>query len=446
MNSNLEKINDTSSVKVVISNAIPAMLGMLMVLIYNMADLFFIGQTGDALEVAAVSIATPIFLIFMSLGNIFGIGGASFLSRSLGCGNKTLTKKISSFCFWSCVVIGIILSITIFLSMDGIVRLLGASSDISGMVSSYIRILCISGPCILLSSCYSNLVRAEGNAKKSMLGMMIGNFVNIILDPIFILVLGLGVPGAAIATVIGNICGTTYYIILILRKQTSLTIKIKDYSIKNGILKNILIIGIPASTSTILMSVSNIIVNGQMSIYGDLAVAGIGVAIKVTMITSMLCVGIGMGVQPLLGYCIGSQNEKKYKEIFKVALIFALIVSGVLTIMCYLGLNQIVGAFVTDVDAFDYAHTFSMILLSTSFLFGLLHVLINALQASGAGTASLIVNLSRQGIIYIPMVFILGATVGIYGLVLAQPIADILSFILAIILYKIVHKNMFKVI
>ncbi len=443
MNNNLEKLDSLPVKKAVLTNALPAMVAMIMVLVYNMADLFFVGQTGDPLQVAAVSIATPVFLIFMSLGNIFGIGGTSFLSRSLGSGNTDRAKKISSFCFWSCIVVGISVSIIMFLGMDSILAMLGTSEEIWSMVKNYLQIICISGPFVLISSCFSNLLRGEGQAGKAMVGMLIGNLVNIVLDPVFILGFEMGVEGAAIATVIGNICGGLYYILYLLKGNTILSTKLKDFSVSNGILKNVLAIGIPASLSTILMSVSQMILNGQMSAYGDLALAGIGVAMKVTMITSMLCIGLGQGVQPLLGYAVGAGNKKRYSDIIKFSLSFALVLSGLLTIGCYIGLEQIVGGFLSDAAAFDYAFSFSQILLSTSILFGILFVLSNALQAAGAATASLIVNISRQGLVYIPMVFILNATFGIDGLVFAQPIADISALTLALIFYFRVSNKVF---
>ncbi len=444
MNNNLEKLDALPVKKAVLSNALPAMIAMIMVLVYNMADLFFVGQTGDPLQVAAVSIATPVFLIFMSLGNIFGIGGTSFLSRSLGSGNKELAKKISSFCFWSCVTVGIVISVIMFFAMDGILGVLGTSEDIWSMVKNYLQIICVSGPFILISSCFSNLLRGEGQAGKAMIGMLIGNVVNIVLDPVFILGFDLGVEGAAIATVIGNICGGLYYIFYLLKGNTILSTKLKDFSVSNGILSNVLAIGVPASLATILMSVSQMILNGQMSAYGDLALAGIGVAMKVTMITSMLCIGLGQGVQPLLGYAVGAGNKKRYSDIMKFSLTFAFVLSGVLTIGCYIGLEQIVGGFLSDPAAFDYAFSFSQILLSTSILFGILFVISNALQAAGAATASLIVNISRQGLVYIPMVFILNAIFGVDGLVFAQPIADISALVLALIFYFTVTKKVFS--
>lgn len=443
MNDNLKELNELPVRKAVLSNAIPAMMAMLMVLVYNMADLFFIGQTGDDLQVAAVSMATPIFLMFMSLGNVFGNGGASFLSRSLGSGKGDMVKRISAFCFWNCIVCGLALSAIVILSIDGIVGALGASGDTAGMVSDYIIIISASGVFILISSCYSALVRAEGKPQKAMQGMMIGNLVNIILDPIFILMLDKGVMGAAIATFIGNALGAAYYLIYLFKADTQLSTKLKNYSYKDGIAKNVLAIGIPASLSSILFGISQMVLNGQMAKYGDFAVAGIGVAMKITMITTMICIGIGMGVQPLLGYAIGSQNEKRYHETFRFSIIFAFSLSAVLTLLCYAFLEQIVALFVTETQSVEYARFFSRVIISTSVICSMLYVFANALQAAGAAVAALIVNISRQGLLFIPLLLIMGKTIGINGLVLAQPIADVTTLIIAITFYKKATKTFF---
>lgn len=203
-----------------------------------------------------------------------------------------------------------------------------------------------------------------------------------------------------------------------------------------------LAIGVPAALGSMLMSVSQIIINSQMAEYGDMAIAGMGVAMKVVTITGMVCIGLGQGVQPLLGYCVGAKLWKRFKDVFKFSFIFSFILGVVLTVICYLFANQIVSAFLADVTAFDYAVQFAKILLTTSPIFGVFYVLTNALQAMGAATASLVINLSRQGIIFIPVLFILKAVLGLTGLVWAQPVADILSILLAAVLYVNTYKKL----
>jgi multidrug efflux pump len=441
-NKNLEVFSNMPVPKAVMKNALPAMAAMLMVLVYNLADTFFIGQTHNALLVAAVSLATPVYLIFMSLGTLFGIGGTSVISRALGEGNKEKARKSCAFCFWGCVFVGILLAALILIFIDPILNLIGASADTYEYAKSYLSIIVFAGPFVLISNCYGNVVRTEGESGKAMLGLLLGNLVNVILDPIFILALGLDIKGAAIATVIGNIVGAGFYISYFLKGKSMLSIRLKDFTVKQGIATSVLAIGVPAALGDVLMSVSQIIINSQMSHYGDMSVAGMGVAMKVITITGMICMGLGQGVQPILGYCVGAKTWKRFKEVFKFTIIFALILGTVLAAICYVFTNQIVSAFLTDQTAFAYAVQFARILLSTSFLFGVFYVLVNALQAMGAATPALLISMSRQGIIFIPVLFILQAVIGMTGLVWAQPVADVLSILIAAILFGKTMKKM----
>lgn len=441
-NKSLDVFENAPVHKAVFQNALPAMAAMLMVLIYNLADTFFIGQTHDDLQVAAVSLATPVFLLFMAVGTIFGIGGTSVISRAMGEGRKDYAKKVCSFCMWSCVGVGIIMSILFLFFMEQILSFVGASADTWEYTKTYLTIVSFSGVFVLIANCYSNVIRAEGQSGKAMMGQLIGNLLNIILDPIMILVFGWNIAGAAIATVIGNVVGAGYYIIYFYSGKSALSISLKDFCVKDKVASGVLIIGIPAALGSFLMSVSSIIMNSQMVRYGDMALAGVGVAVKVTLMTGMVCIGLGQGIQPLLGYCIGAKKWDRYKSALRFSLIFAFILSVVLTVICYLFTNQIVSVFLTDIEALSYGVSFSRILLYTSFLFGIFYVLINALQASGAATESLIVSISRHGLIYIPAMFCLGWLFNEMGLIWAQPVADVLSFVLAILLYRRKSKRM----
>lgn len=425
----------------VMKNTIPAMVAMMMVLVYNLADTFFIGQTKDALMVASVSLVTPAFLLFMALGTVFGIGGTSVISRAMGEGRREYAKKVCAFCMWSCIIVGIVMVIIIFVFMDSILKMLGASADTFGYAKEYLSIVTVAGPFVLISNCYANIIRSEGKAGMAMFGQLGGNLLNVILDPILILGLGWNVAGAAIATAVSNLISAAYYIGYFKFGKSMLSIRLKDFSVKDNILKGVLAIGIPAALGDVLMSVSNIILNAQMAKYGDMAVAGIGVAMKVTMITGMICIGFGQGIQPLLGYCVGAKNWKRYKESLRFSVIFGFALSTLMTVICYLFDRQIVSAFLSEPEALSYGIEFSRILLTTSFLFGMFYVLSNALQAMGAATAALIINMSRQGLIYIPAIFILQSVIGMDGLLWAQPVADVLSVILVVILYRIALRK-----
>lgn len=433
-----------STRKAVIRFSLPAMGAMVMVLAYNLADLFFIGQTHDPLQVAAISVATPVFLLFMAAGSMFGIGGASVISRALGAGRQDHARKVCSFCMWGCVIVGVAMSAMFLCFMDQLLSLVGASGDTTEYAREYLVIASISGPCVLVSTCFSNVVRAEGHSVEAMLGSVLGNVVNIVLDPVLILACGWEVAGAAWATVAGNVAGALYYVWYYKSGRSSLSVSMRLLTVREDVAKDVLAIGVPSALTQVLMSVSTILLNAQMVRYGDMAVAGVGVASKVTMITGTLCIGLGQGTQPLLGYCVGSGDWKKYRSVFRFAMLFALGVGSALAILCQALAPQIAGAFLADASALGYAESFSRIMLSTSWLFGLFYVLTGALQACGAAVDSLIVSLSRQGLIYVPALYILGAMFQETGLVWAQPVADALSLVLAWILYVRMSRRLMR--
>lgn len=431
--------------RAVLKNAVPAMAAMLMVLIYNLADTFFIAQTHSDILVAAVSLATPVFLIFMAVGTVFGAGGTSVISRAFGEGREEYAKKVCSFCMWGCVAVGTLMSAAFLLFMEQILTLIGASADTWEPAKTYLTIVALGGPFVLISNCYSNILRAEGQPNRAMMGQLLGNLLNIVLDPVMILAFNWGIAGAAVATVIGNIAGAGYYLLYFLRGKSSLSIQIRDFSVKDRICTGVLAIGIPASLGSLLMSVSQIIVNARMAGYGDMALAGMGVAMKVTMMTGMVCIGFGQGVQPLLGYCVGAGLWERFKKIMRFSALFSLGLSAAMTGLCYLLRDAIIRVFLTEPASFDYATAFTSILLTTSFLFGLFYVLTNALQAMGAAAQALVINLSRQGIIYIPALFLLEAALQADGLAWAQPAADLLSTALVAALYFRTSRKMMAV-
>lgn len=194
------------------------------------------------MQVAAVSLATPVFLIFMAVGTVFGIGGTSVISRALGEGKEDYAKKVCSFCMWSCILIGVIIAALFLIFMNPILSLIGASSDTWDLTKTYLTIVACSGPFVLISNCYTNVIRAEGKSGHAMMGQLLGNLFNVILDPIMILGLGWNIAGAAIATVIGNVIGAGYYICYFLRGKSSLSIRFKDLTVRNRVCSSVLAI------------------------------------------------------------------------------------------------------------------------------------------------------------------------------------------------------------
>lgn len=437
----IESFANDPIAKVVIRNSVPALIAMVMVMVYNLADTFFIGLTGDDLQVAAVSLASPVFMIFMSLGTLFGVGGSSVISRALGAGKNDYAKKASSFCFWASTAIGVVFMAVIWTFLDKLMMMLGASENTIEYAGSYLRIAVGCGAFSMISNCLSNVIRTEGEPMKAMTGTLIGNLLNVILDPIMILALGWGITGAAVATVIGNVVSALYYLAYFFKGNTALSIRIKDFYMKERIATDVIAIGISASLVNLLASVTAIIANGQLVKYGDMYVAGYGVTSKVLMIITLFGIGVGSGVQPVLGYCYGAKNKKRLLDTIKFSTFFGLALCLVAAVLCFVFAGPIVDIFLTDALAYEKGIEFTRILMSTAWLIGAFAICQNTLQAMGAAVPALLASIIRQAVIFIPAMFILQNIFGASGLIWAQPLADVLSlFVVAVMLALKIKK------
>ena len=448
MSSNTNALKEMDKLPVsraVLKNVLPAVAAMLMSLIYNMADKVFIGMTNNDYMVAAITMATPVFVLFISFGNIFGVGGVSLISRFTGEGNIRKSQKVSSFCCWGSIGIGIIVMAILLIFKSGIIRALGASdAQTINFTKDYFTYIAVCCPFSILSTTMSSLIRAEGKPNLSMAGMIIGNVVNIVLDPVFILGFHMGTKGAAIATLIGQVVSAGFYFTCILKGKSQIGIKIKDFAIRDGIASRVFAIGTPAALGMIFQSVCNILINNRMSVYGDISVAGIGAAYNILTIVGIFSVGIGSGIQPLLGYQIGNKNKKKFNGVMRYSLIMTAVISLALTLLCYIFTKQIIGAFVSGDEAISYGIYFARVILITLWLYCLFTVCSMALQAMGNATASLIVNMSRNAYIFIPILFIMSGLFGMNGIVWSFPISDIICVIIAGVVLLRAIKNCFE--
>jgi putative MATE family efflux protein len=426
--------------------ALPTVLSMIVSVFYNMVDTFFVGMTNDPNQVAAVSVATPVFLFLMAAGNIFGIGGSSFLSRALGEKKIEKAKSISAFCFYAGILTGIISGGLMFIFMNPILHAVGTSENTFGYARDYLAWVAIGGPAIVISTAFTNLIRGEGNAKDSMVGMIAGTIANIILDPIFILprFLGLGVAGAAIATVLGNIISIICFMVHVCSSKSVLSLSIKDFHVHNGILKGVLFIGLPASLTNILMSLSNIVTNNMLVQYGDISVAAMGIALKANMLVIFVQLGIGMGIQPLVGYNYGAKNYKRMKSVMKFAMMLDIIAGIFLAAIYFIFSRPIISIFINDQNVIDTGIIMLRSLMISSPVIGLLFVFNFTFQAMGKALPSLILAVSRQGFVFLPLIFILRSTLGVRGVVLAQPCADYIAILMALLMFLSMNREFKK--
>lgn len=457
MKDNTRIFEDYKVPKAVAAMAVPSMLGMLINIVYNLADTFFVGQTGDSNQVAAVSVSMPLFLLFMAIGNLFGVGGCAFISRSLGEGRKDRVKTISSFCIYTAIILGIIAGVLFLIFKEPLLYLVGASDNTIGYAQDYLKWVAIGSPFVVTAITVCNLVRGEGSAKTSMFGMVLGQLVNIVLDPIFILDSGdklfgitlpfglnLGVAGAAIATVLGNVFSVIFFLIYFLRGNSILSITPKRYSARNGIAKGVVNVGLPASLNNLLMSISNIIVNIVLVGYGDAAVAAMGVAMKANMLVVMLQIGLGQGVQPLIGYCYGAKNYTRMKKCLRFSICCNIIIGTVMMLFYLVFRENVINMFINDTQVVNLGVKMLTALMTPGPVIGIMFVLNFAFQGMGKGLQSLLLSIGRQGLIYIPLLFILNKVVGLNGIIWAQATADFFCVIMSIVMFMFVMKGINK--
>lgn len=442
MNDNKALFEDALVSKAVATMAIPTIISMLVVVIYNMADTFFIGKTNDAMQVAAVSLATPVFMVFMALGNLFGIGGSSAISRALGEKKLDRARNLSSFCCYGSLGLGVIMAVLFLLGMDVILKMIGASENTYQFAKEYLTYISFGGPFIMFGTAYGNILRGEGAAKESMIGNMIGTVTNIVLDPIMILGFGWGVTGAAVATVIGNIAACLFYLLYFLQKKSSLSIRLKDFRMGHGIAMGVMAIGIPASLNNILMSCANIVLNNVLAHYGDNPVAAMGVAMKANMLVVLLQIGLCAGIQPLIGYNYGARNSKRLKQVFRFTGLCAVVMGTALTILMVIAREAVIRAFINDSQVVDYGIQMVIALQLTGPVIGILFLCINTIQGMGKALPSLILTVCRQGLVFIPLVFLLNQLFGLDGVVYAQAVADVISILLAIVICLMIFKSL----
>ena len=427
--------------KAVAALALPCVLSNIVNVIYNMADTYFVSLMEDTNATAAVSITMPVFLFFVAFGNIFGVGGSAYISRSLGEGKKEKVKQISSFCVFSSIGAGILLLSLILIFINPLINGLGASEGaVSEYSKDYLKYIALGGPLIVTSITASNLIRGEGAAKESMIGMMIGTVTNIILDPVMILIFDMGVGGAAIATVIGNLASVVYYAFYLIRGNSILSCNPKRFYAGNRIAANVIPIGVPAAINNILMSLSNIILNNLMKDYGEAAVAALGIAMKVNMLIVFVQMGMGMGIQPLIGYSFGAKNIKRLKGTIKFTILCTVIFGTILSVLYFIFTSSIINLFNGENDPLvtEYGVKILRALIITGPFIGIMFAFNFAFQGMGKPVPSLVLSLGRQGLIFLPVVIIMNRIFAFDGIIYAQPAADLICVVLSAIMFAVI--------
>lgn len=427
--------------KAVAKMAIPSVISSLVTVIYNMADTFFVGRTGDALQVAAVSLTNPIFILLMAFANMFGMGGSAIASVALGKKNEKRVKNVTSFVFYASLIVGIVFMVILLVFMQPILTLFGADAETYEFARGYTLHISYGAPFIIWSAASSFILRVEGASREAMIGNMIGTIANIVLDPIFISGLGLGAAGAAIATTIGNVLACLYYLWYFLKKSKLFSISPRYFTCREGILAKICITGLPTAIFSGLMSVSTVILNQILVTYGNAPVAAIGIVFKANMFITFLQMGLANGVQPLLGYNYGAGNEARFKAVDRFTKICCVIVGIASVVFYYVCREPIIRIFIDDSDVIAYGVQMLTGYMLSGPVIGILFTNMNCMQSVGHAFPATVLSVLRQGILLIPLLWLLDAVSGLNGVIYGQSITDFIAVVLSVLFWSRIKKK-----
>ncbi len=430
-----EIFNEPKISKAYIRLSLPLVFSMVVTLIYNLADTFFVAQTNDTNIVAGVSLGAPVFTFLMALGNIFGQGGSSLISRLLGQQDEQSVRRTSSFCFYVTLITGIFMTAIMLIFRVPLLYLIGANAESFSHASDYYIFLAIGAPAVMLSFIHSNLLRSEGMSKESMIGTISGALVNIILDPIFISMLGWGARGAAIASVIGYLFSDTLFIIIVIKRSKRLSLKPQEIKIPSEHITQIFGIGIPAAISNIMQSISIIFVNQFLLPFGNDKIAAMGIVLKVSMIALLILTGFSFGGQPLFGYYYGSGNKQRLLELFHFCIRFISSIAVILTALIFSAAPFLMKCFMDNEAIVKDGTIMLRFQVITMTFVGIILLLTIIFQSFGKITGSFILSISRQGIIFLIVLIIAYHTIGYIGIIASQAIADTVTMAIAIILF-----------
>lgn len=428
--------NSGSVSKAYFKMAVPVVMGMVISIVYNITDTYFISHTYNNNLIAGVSLCAPVFTLLMAIGNIFGQGGSSLISRLLGKNDTKNLHKVSSFCFYASILMGAVIGVIMLIFRKGFVNLLGADNNSFEYALEYFTWMAAGSPLVVLSFIHSNLLRAEGMSTQSMISTVSGSIVNIILDHILIFNLNLGASGAAIATLCGYVFTNLYCLIIVFTKSKALSVNPKICHISSEFISQIFGVGTSAALSNVTQSVCVILMNQFLKDYGTDAVAAMGIAQKVNMIVMLIIVGFSFGGAPLVGYYYGANKKNKLKKLLSFVLKFLCSTAIVLSALMIILAPIILKGFIKEPDMLKTAAFMLRSQVVSMVLMAIILFIQIIFQATGKSGPALVLSLSRQGVIFVIVIFIARALLGFNGILFSQAISDVVSVAIALLLYK----------
>lgn len=435
-------LRDEKVSKAILKLSIPMVMGMMIQVLYNLVDTYFIGMLNDANQLAAANISLPVFMMLMAIAGIVGSGSSSYISRCLGNKDYEEANKTISIATGILIIMSIIVMIAGMFMSPNIAKGLGANEATFNYTYKYIFIMFIGAIPVMCSYALGQLLRSEGNIMQSVIGLTLGTVVNIVLDPVFIFGLKMEITGAAIATIIGQTSTLLYFMYAFLKGKTTLKINLKKFKYDKNIFKEIFTIGVPASLNQMLMGVATVIVNNIAVGYGTLTVAGMGVAMKIMTIGTFVFMGFSAGCQPLVGYNYGCNNIPRVKEIIKKGIIITSIIGLSLALIFGVFANSLIGLFTSEPEVINKgAIILRALIISLPFVGGQM-ISTTSAQSMGKVVVAFILSISRQGLLYMPLLIILNKVFGFSGFIYAQPITDMIMLTFsAILLFKVMPKE-----
>ncbi len=440
---------ETPVPKAVLTLAVPTIISSLVMVIYNLADTYFVGMLNDPVQNAAVTLAAPLLLAFNAINNLFGVGSSSMMSRALGRKDYDTVYRSSAFGFYCSLICGIIFSLVYTVLKNPFLTLLGANAETASATADYLlwTVTCGAAPAIL-NVVLAYMVRAEGASMHASIGTMSGCLLNIALDPIFIMPWGLnmGAAGAGCATFLSNCVACMYFFILLFvkRKSTYVCIRPKMFGLKKSILFGICGVGIPASIQNLLNVTGMTILNNFTSGFGSDAVAAMGISQKVSMIPMYIAMGISQGIMPLISYNYASGNTRRMKKTLTFSAGISLSFMVVIVIGYYFSAEGLIALFMKNDSIIAYGASFLRgLCLSIPFLC-MDFLAVGVFQACGMGKKALTFAILRKIVLEIPALYLLNHFFPLYGLAYAQLTAECILAVAAVIVLVSVFKRLEK--
>ena len=416
--------------------ALPVVFSMVITLIYNLADTYFIAKTNDAMLVAGVSLCSPLFTALMAVGNIYGQGGNSLISRLLGAGDTDSVRRVSSFCFYLSIVTGAVIAAVMLLVRRPMLSLLGASAETVSHAGSYYSVIVGGAPLVILSFIHTNLIRSEGMSALSMAANVSGSLLNILLDPVFISVLGWGAWGAALATVLGYTLTDILCLIFVRRRSAVLSVDIRRARVGAGELRQIFSVGFTAALTNLASSVCVVVMNQFLLPYGDEKIAALGIVLRVTMVVQLILVGFSFGGVPLFGFLYGAGEREKLNKLLRFCTLFLCGLALAESLAVFLLAGPIMRVFIDNAAIVSDGAVMLRWQIAGMVFCAVVLLYTCLFQASGKALQALAMSLSRQGVLFMAVFLAATAAAGYRGFLAAQLIAEILSAALALALYR----------